>query len=49
MSGADVLRAGDGNDSLDSADGVGNDVDHGDQGTDTCSSDIGDTIWSCEL
>ena len=48
-SGADVLRAGDGNDSLDSADGVGNDVDHGDQGTDTCSSDIGDTIWSCEL
>jgi Ca2+-binding RTX toxin-like protein len=47
--GADVLRAGAGNDSLDTADGVGNDVDHGDLGTDTCTSDIGDTRYSCEF
>jgi Ca2+-binding RTX toxin-like protein len=49
MSGADVLRAGAGNDTLDSVDGAGSDVDHGDQGTDSCTSDIGDTLWSCEF
>jgi Ca2+-binding RTX toxin-like protein len=47
--GADVLRAGAGNDTLNSADGLGNDVDHGDQGVDTCESDNGDTVWSCEI
>jgi Ca2+-binding RTX toxin-like protein len=47
--GADVLRAGAGNDSLNSVDGVGNDTDFGDNGLDTCSSDVGDALWSCEL
>jgi Ca2+-binding RTX toxin-like protein len=47
--GADVLRAGGGNDSLNSVDGLGNDADHGDNGLDTCTHDVGDTLGSCEL
>jgi len=48
-SGADMLRAGAGDDTLDSVDGVGSDVDRGDRGTDSCTSDIGDTRSSCEF
>ncbi len=46
--GADVLRAGTGRDSLDTADGVGNDVDSGGKGIDSCTSDRRDTRRSCE-
>jgi Ca2+-binding RTX toxin-like protein len=46
--GADTLRAGTGRDSLDTADHVGNDVDRGGAGIDSCTSDRRDTRRSCE-
>ena len=46
--GADILRAGTGRDALDTADHVGNDVDRGGAGTDSCTSDRRDTRRSCE-
>ncbi|HXJ63305.1 MAG TPA: hypothetical protein VNN79_06085, partial [Actinomycetota bacterium] len=46
--GADTLRGGRGNDTLNGVDGAAGDLVDGDAGTDTCTSDPGDTVRECE-
>ena len=46
-SGTDELHGGPGDDSLDSADGTAGDMLQGDLGTNTCTSDAGDTEKNC--